>query len=160
MVDPDLGTLASISLAIGAIIGLLLTARNLRMLTRQRRADMLIKLNPNFNIPSNEIYQSMVLIESSDYKDYDDFVAKFGDLVENKPMTKAHLTILNYHEGIGVMLKKKLVDADLVYEIYASDAVWTWDKMLPFIKGVRGKLGQKSWENAEYLYNEMKRLNN
>jgi hypothetical protein len=63
----------------------------------------------------------------------------------------------NYYEGVGLLMKRGLVDSDLVQALLGPKVVCYWEKMLPFIKGLRESSGDNStWEHFEYLYHEMK----
>jgi hypothetical protein len=60
-----------------------------------------------------------------------------------------------FYEGIGVLLHRKLVDVDLIRELFAVRRVW--EKMKPIVNGVREEYHhQQYYEWFEYLYNEMK----
>ncbi|OPX65581.1 MAG: hypothetical protein A4E30_00336 [Methanomassiliicoccales archaeon PtaB.Bin215] len=93
-------------------------------------------------------------ILSSDFKDYDDFVKRYGELNIDQPLQNSLATISNFYEGMGILLKRKLVDEDLIRDLYGGMIVATWEKILPLVPEVR-KRSPSSWVNFESLYEEM-----
>ena len=64
----------------------------------------------------------------------------------------------NYFEGIGILVSKKLVDADIVYNFWGDIIQSTWEKIKPLVADMRKDPGDPNtfvfWEN---LYDEMKK---
>jgi hypothetical protein len=92
---------------------------------------------------------------NSEWTDYDDYIEKFGD-----PETIAKtLSLGAYFEGIGVLVKRGLLDPTLVDDILRSNILMWWEKIEPLVKERRKRLNlPKSGEWSEYLYNELRRL--
>jgi hypothetical protein len=128
----------------------------IRHQTKTRQTDLLVRVAPWVNIGSSELQQALMTTLSTEYKDYDDFVKKYGQLHSNKPEQKAILAVINYLEGIGILVKRKLVDIDLVYEFWGPDINTIWEKLKPIIEGEKQK-----WHypllNSEYLYYELEK---
>jgi hypothetical protein len=159
----DMVSISSIVAAVGVIAGLILTVQELRHLRKQRQTDLLIRLAPWLNMSSSELQQAMVKIINLDSKDYDDFVKKYGQLASEKPEQMAIMTIGNYCETIGTLVRRGLVDIDLVYEFWGHNLLLYWEKVKSVAEGAMKQYDQ-SWYgesgqlNAEYLYNELKRI--
>ena len=65
---------------------------------------------------------------------------------------------MSYFEGLGVLLKNKMVDLNTVYDMMGSRIVSIWIKYETVIKGLRAierGPGPTYSENFEYLANEM-----
>ena len=63
-----------------------------------------------------------------------------------------------FFEGIGVLVKRKLINMDLVDDLFTFPVLETWQKVRPIMKGVRELQKTPSiGEWFEYLYNEMKK---
>ena len=63
-----------------------------------------------------------------------------------------------FFEGIGVLLKRKLIDIELVDDLFSEPIRTLWVNMKPMIDGSRKYLNQpRVFEWFEYLYNEMKK---
>ena len=124
---------------------------------KMRQTDLLVRIAPWLNMSSTELQQAVIKTLNTEYKDYDDFVKKFGQLHSNKPEQKAILAVINYFEGIGILVKRKLVDIDLVYEFWGTDINTIWEKLRPIVEGERQKWNYPLLLNSEYLYNEIKK---
>ncbi|MHC1679813.1 MAG: DUF4760 domain-containing protein [Methanomassiliicoccales archaeon] len=152
----DLATVSAIALGSAAIIGLFLTVMQLRQLIAQRRTDMLIRLSPWFRIDFQDLQSMSNAILSSEFKDYEDFVKRYGELNIDQPLQNSLATMSNFYEGLGILLKRRLVDEELIRDLYGGMIVATWERMLPLVPEVR-KRSPSSWDNFEYLYGEMKK---
>ena len=69
-----------------------------------------------------------------------------------------YTAVLAYFEGVGQLVKRKMIDRSLVYDLLSIIAIWIWEKMEPTVKGQRERMKTpRIWEDYEYLYNEMKK---
>jgi hypothetical protein len=159
----DIQSFSAIVAALGVVIGVILTVQELRHLRKQRQTDLLVRLAPWLNMSGSELQQAMVKIINLEFKDYDDFVKKYGPLASEKPEQMAMMTIGNYCETIGTLVRKGLLDINLVYEFWGHNLLLYWDKLRPVAEGAIKQYDQ-SWygeslqSNAEYLCNELKRI--
>jgi hypothetical protein len=63
-----------------------------------------------------------------------------------------------FFEGVGVLLRRKLIDIAVVDDLFSSPIKISWEKMKHVAEGERKKFGRPQiWEWWEYLYNEMKK---
>lgn len=115
---------------------------------------MLIRLSPWFRIDFQSLQYMSNAILASEFKDYDDFVKRYGELNIDQPLQNALATISNYYEGMGILLKRKLVDKELIYDLYGGMIISIWEKIMPIAVEVKKK-SPSSWVNFEYLYLEM-----
>jgi len=93
---------------------------------------------------------------STEYKDYDDFVQKYGLPFAEGPVQTVFLVVGNFFEGIGILLKNRFVDVDLVTELFAVEPFWL--KWKPLVEGTRKQYGgPRMLEWFEYLYDEVKK---
>ena len=61
-------------------------------------------------------------------------------------------TVCNSYEELGILVKRRLVDADVVLDRYNFAVLGTWKAAEPFIGLVRDAIGRDDiWENFEYL---------
>jgi hypothetical protein len=61
-----------------------------------------------------------------------------------------------FFEGIGVLVKRRLISMDLVDDLFGTMILHTWEKFKPLVKGRREQ--EETTETLqwfEYLYNEM-----
>jgi hypothetical protein len=161
----DIVSISSLVAAIGVVVGVILTVQELRNLRKQRQTDLLVRLAPWLNMNCGEMQQAMVKIINIESKNYDDFVKKYGPLASEKPEQMAIMTIGNYCETIGTLVRKGLVDINLVYEFWGHNLLLYWEKVKTLAEGAIKQYDQpwygeniQSQSNAEYLYNELKRI--
>jgi hypothetical protein len=112
-----------------------------------------------FNLTGIDFVQARSRVFALDYKDYDDFVKKYGSFIETEtPTLMAIATINNYFEAIGYLLKRNLVEIGYVWDCYGALAISLWEKIKPIVKGVREQYNiPNAWAPFEYLCNEMKK---
>ena len=92
----------------------------------------------------------------AEFKDYDDFVRKYGAPFSKKPIPLSFFIVGNFMERVGVLLKNKLLDVSLVSQLVTVTDFW--EKMKPVIEGIRKEeQNQSYYEWFEYLYNEIKK---
>jgi hypothetical protein len=141
--------IASASIVIAAIYYLSI----LRHQAKQRQTDMVMKLYATFGSTEfQKAYQTMMHLG---FEDYSDYMKRYG---ENADVRAAFMTVSVFFEGMGLLVKRKLVGMDLVDDLLSSDILSTWQKMKPLAEGNRKKSARpQAWEWFEYLYNEMKK---
>jgi len=152
----DIPSISNIVAAVGVLVGVTLTVQELRNLHKQRQTDLLVRLAPWLNISSSELQEAYVKVLNLEFKDYDDFVKKYGPPLVEKPEQMAIMTIGNYFEAIGALLGRKLLDIDLVWDYWGGTFIMLWEKLKPYAEGLEKEYSQRG-DNAEYLYGEMKK---
>jgi hypothetical protein len=130
----------------------------IRHQTRIRNTDLIVRINPWFNISPKELLENANILLALDYKDYDDFVQKYGSLYSGKPVANSIRLLLNWGDGIGMLLKRKLVDIDIVVDSYGGIAQVFYEKVKPLVEGYRKDTrNPHHYEQLEYFYNEVKK---
>jgi len=152
----DIYEISAVLAAAGVIIGVVYYVLDMRHQRQERHTDLLVRIVPWINISSNELQQAIIKTLKIEYNDYDDFVKRYGDLHSEKPEQAAILAVANYFEGIGILVRRKLVDIDLVYDFWGPDINTIWNKLKPIIEGEKRKWNYPSL-NIEYLFNEMQK---
>jgi hypothetical protein len=149
----DVTEISAIVAAAGVLVGVVYYILDIRNQAKIRRIDMVMKLYATFGSTEyQKAYQTMMKLEFEDYSDYRKRCA------ENAEVNAALMTVNVFFEGIGVLVKRKLVGMDLVDDLLSSDILGTWEKMKPLVEGIRKSFARpQSWEWFEYLYNEMQK---
>jgi len=62
-----------------------------------------------------------------------------------------------YFKGVGVLVKMKLIDLNLVDELMGTSIRLHWEKSGPIMKEFRTRMWPHAYEWFEYLYNELKK---
>jgi hypothetical protein len=119
-----------------------------------RQTDLVIRIS-DFGT-RKEFLEACMDIFETDFKDYDDFVRKYGSFFSKRPIPMSFFIVSNFMERIGVLLRNKLLDISMVSQLITVTDFW--EKMKPIIEGVREEEhNQKYYEYFEYLYNEVKK---
>jgi hypothetical protein len=153
----DVVSLSSIVAAVGVVVGVVLTVQELRHLHKQRQTDLLVRLAPWLNLSGSELQQAYVKVLTLEFKDYDDFVKKYGPLIAEKPEQMAIITMGNYFEAIGTLVKRKLLDIDLPGDYWGKTFITLWEEKIRPLAEIAKEEYHQEIDNTEYLYNEMKK---
>jgi len=93
-----------------------------------------------------------------EFKSYDDFVNKYGELTSEKPVPVAIRMVCGHLAEIGFLLSRKLVEIDLVYGLFSGPARLTWEKIKPLQEIAQTQLNYpRAYVWVEYLCNELKK---
>ena len=134
--------------AAGVTIGAVYYILQIRNQTKVRQTDLVMRLYSTFG--SKEFQGSWKRIESSEFRNYDEYVKKYG--------TEDYVQCAVFYEGIGVLLQKRLIDINLVDALFSAPLKFMYEKMKPLIEDNRKQFRDpRVFEYFEYLYNEMKK---
>ncbi len=98
------------------------------------------------------------IVYNVEWKDYDDFISKYGPRA-NLELSSQRTTVGSYFEGLGVLVKRGLIDATLVDDLLSGLIVMYWEKFKPIVEEHRRRLNYPQYgEWVEYLYNVIKPL--
>jgi hypothetical protein len=91
-----------------------------------------------------------------DFKDREDYYRKYGSDVDPIEHSKVDF-MLSYYQGIGLLVKRRLIDPELVYKLMRYGIIAFWEKIKPVVEGDRLMLKiPNMFEDVEYLYDLMK----
>jgi hypothetical protein len=150
----DIQTISIAIASAGILVAAIYYILQIRHQTRMRQTDLIMRLYSTYG---NEEYTKAVnRYLATEYRDYNDFVEKYGPIVSEEPVQVAFRMVCMFYEGVGVLLYRKLVSPDLVYDLFNVGGFW--EKMKPIAEELRKQFNEpKIWEWFEYLYNEMKK---
>ncbi len=141
--------IASLSIVIAAIYYILV----IRHQKKARQTDLIFRLLSVYN--SKDFQEAVLRIQALDYKDYDDFVKKYGSL---NALNELHISlgmVGNFYETVGVLVSEKLLDINLVQKLFTVEP--TWKKGEPLIREARKQGSPELYVWFENLYKEMKK---
>mgnify|MGYP002395903582 CR=1 FL=1 len=162
----DLATLQAVSYmaaAIGVtlaaicyILTLWNTQKNMKMTLETRQAQLFTQIYNRWN--SRDVVRAYGLIRYKyQYERMNDFLDQHGQLVDPEAYADFQ-TLNNFFEGLGVLVKKGMVDIGWVEELFAGRIVWFWKRFESLFMEARKRLNDPTqYSNIEYLYNEMTR---
>lgn len=158
----DIIEVSAIVAAAGVLVGVIyyiLDIRNQRSMGQieleTRQVNLFMQI---YNNNYNEDFLSKLneIIYKWNWKDFDDFWQKYGPSTHPKEFAKFD-SVGTYFKGIGVLLKRKFIDLDLVDELMGTGIRKFWEKTNSFVKEARIRDWPHSLEGLEYLYNELKK---
>ena len=103
---------------------------------------------------ANDIQEAIGRVCSMEYTNYEDYLEKYA----GKPEERSLKLLGNYFEGIGMLVSRKLVDLDLVFDFWGDVAESVWDNNITIIDGMRKDSGTRyTFEYWEFLVKEFKK---
>jgi hypothetical protein len=149
------------------------TQKTQQLQLETRQAQLLSTLFETYR--SQEFRNQWSSILNQVWTDFDDFWEKYG--LENNPEEWSNWqAVASFFHGVGILLKKGLIEIGLLEELLAPVVFMAWVVMGPIIKGFEEyieresvrtrfrdfeRLGvskrYKSWSGFEYLYNELRK---
>jgi hypothetical protein len=146
--------IAVVGVLVGVLVGVVYYVLEIRHQSRLRQTESLFRLSPWFNISAHEMQEAVRSTCSIEYESYDDYLKRYSE----GPEDLALKTLGNYFVGIGILVSRKLVDAEIVRDFWGDIILSTWEQIKPIIADMRKGSGDRNvfvfWE---YLYNEMKK---
>ncbi len=106
----DIPSISGIVAAVGVIVGVVLTTMELRNLFKHRQTDLAMRLYQHFG--TKEFMNSWWQITSRKEKEYKEYVKKHGGA--------EFLQVGAFFEGIGILLHRKLIDIDMVIDLFSE----------------------------------------
>ena len=142
--------LASASVVAGVIYYMLET-RHERIV---RQTESILRLSPWFSMNAKEIQEAINQACSAEYIDYENYLEKY----RGQPEQTALKLLGNYFEGIGLLVYRKLVETDIVFDFWGDITLSMWEENQDLILAMRKDSGEpRMFEYWEFLAKEMKK---
>jgi hypothetical protein len=153
-----LSTLQTLSLTVGVVYYIMTlrnTRKNQQIQLETRQAQLFSTIySLTYNI---DIMKKWVDFSLWEYEDYDDFMNKYGPITNPEAFTYFMLKSMQM-EGIGVMVKRGLLNIGLIADAVSGVIVDDWEKVEPIVREYRVRESFPHFqEYHEYLYNEVKK---
>ena len=141
----------------GLLIGIFYYIMTLRNQERSRQVTVFNMLYSSVSDP--EMLRRMNELQAMEWDDYHDFEMKYGSDVNPDNRNKRY-AMWNYWNGLGLLLRKGLVDPEIIYHLNSAGGVlWMWKKWEPIIKEIRDRYNMPELGvHWEYLVNEQKTM--
>jgi len=153
----ELGMIRDIVTIFGVIAGFTYYVMTVRNQNRTRQAQLFMQIFDRLNDKESR-KQLGEFIWVWEWKDFDDFWNKYGP-VGNIDDWASFNSFNVYYEGIGVMIKRGLIDPTFVDDIMSGEILRVWEKFEPVAREWRRRLDwPQAFEWNEYLYNEIKSI--
>lgn len=141
---------------LGIMVSILYYAMVLRNSNRTRSAQLFMSLHSFMsNKEGMSDYLDTMYME---WEDYADFERRYGSDI-NKKVSAQRLSIWNTFNNYGVLLKKRLIDPEMVYDAVGAVIIMSWEKWKPIIVEQRVRyMGPNYLEHWEYLTTVMRSI--
>ena len=143
--------IASASVFAGAIYYIL----QIRHQARTRQTDLVMRLYATFSTKEFQDAWTKVRKRAQEIEGTDDiyeFEEKVGGLSEFNQVSL-------FFEGVGILLKRKIVDIAMIEDLFGGAIARTWENVRTGIIKGRQQLNDPTiYYYFEYLYNEMQRF--
>ena len=124
---------------VGAILGAAVAIWNLKGFARDRRTRLVLDIYAHHG--TLEFSEHFMKIMNAEFENANEAEEKCGLVTL--------VMVGSYYEGVSLLIRRKLVDAGLVFESLPFNAVW--EKMKPWCLDRRVKLNDPTiFENLEY----------
>lgn len=156
----DIVSVSSVVAAVGVMVGVVLAYQEVRSLSRQRQTEIETRQAQLFMDVFGHFYTEKFLSDENEilfqwkWKDFDEFWQKYGPETNAKAFNKWD-SMGTYFRGVGVLVKRKLIDLDIVDELMGTSIRLHWEKSGPIITHFRKHIWPHAYEWFEYLYNEL-----
>lgn len=139
--------IASVSVTVGIIYYFLI----LRGTRKREKIDTIMRIYRTYN--NKEFHEADLLLLSAEFKDFNDFVKKYGDPRGREPIHLALRQVSSAFNLLGLFLYNKLIDIGMVQSIFEVER--HWEKVKPIIEAARKELNDPTYlMYFEYLYEE------
>jgi len=144
--------LAVVLSVLGLSVSIIYYAFVMQNANKTRQAQLYMGLLNTFRSP--QFQNQFHLTESATWEDHDDFEQKYSP--ENDPeMLSAFTSVFVFYDSVGILVKKNLIDSDLIDGLMALSLVVTWKRCENILVGDREYFQAPMWEDFEYIYNEI-----
>ena len=147
--------------AAGVIIALVYYTLTIRNQNKTRKAQLLWSVYEVYRSP--QFRERMHEIINQEWTDFDEFWEKYGSQTNPKTWARWQSIASTFH-GIGVLLKKGLIDIDLVDELIVNQVLVAWFRMGPIVEGFQEWVSTRpaprsskyeTYSGFKYLYEEL-----
>ena len=129
----DVTSISAVIAATSVVVGVIFAIFQMRDAAKTRHTELIIKLNPALQITISEVIEDISTIMNLEFKDYKEFLEKYGDPLSNKALH----SVTGYYDGFGYLLNKQLIDIESIEYVVSGSTKMLWDKLKPIIEGMR-----------------------
>jgi hypothetical protein len=91
-------------------------------------------------------------------KDFDDWWERYGP-ENNMEFFKRWFSMMVFFEGVGILVKRKLIDPTIVDDMMSGTILIAWEKYELINRGIRERYGYPQWQEwQEYLTGEIRKI--
>ncbi len=149
----DYASISIVLTGLGLMIAITYYAFTIRNQNRTRQAQLFMQTHAQWRDRHFiESFHDMLSWEWDNLQDYAD------RLLTDTEKVYTSTEVIWYFEGVGELLKKGLIDIDIVFTMYADRFINWAEKYIPILKALREYyVTPWRYRNIEYLYEQMKK---
>ena len=107
---------------------------------------------------SPQFRESFIKLNSREWSDFQDWQSKYQP-IQNPEEGTYEATVFTFYDGVGVFVRRGLIDIDLVDELLSNSFISLWERFRDIIYSIREfNNSPRMYQNVEYLYNELMKL--
>jgi hypothetical protein len=150
----DVSTISVLIASLSVIGGAVYFMVETRHQRRVRQTESIIRFSPWFSLDAKTMQEAITNVCSAEYTDYEDYISKYL----GKPEQLSLKLLGNYFEGLGLLVHRKLVEVELVFDFWGDIAESIWEENKVVIDGMRKDTGTDfTFEYWEYLVKTFKK---
>jgi len=156
MAEPvTLQTLLTYLTLISVPVGVVYHILTLRNQGKTRRTQLFMDVYTKF-LGTVETTQENQRFNRLKFDGYNDFIEKYS--WESHPWVRAKLYhTMMFYEGIGLLVKRGLIDVEMVDDFMSGVIMGFWGRYGPVLKGIARDMDYPTYgEWTEYLYNQIR----
>jgi hypothetical protein len=143
----DLQTASVVVASASVVVGIIYYGLQIRHQTKVRQTDLIIRLYSL--VASKEFLDAWETVRNRKIESLSQYKEKYGNFTEVSQVN----TVLG---ELGMLLRRKLIDVDLVYDLTGGMPIVAYEKLKPINDDVKKNRELES-DSFDYLYNEMKK---
>jgi hypothetical protein len=151
----DITEISAVVAAAGVLVGVVYYILDMRHQNRVRQTDLIMRLYSTWT--SKEFSDATLRVWNLEFKDYDDFVKRYGPWFSETEVYSAFRMVCNFLGSIGILYREKLVDIKMLARVFGLQVTVTWEKVRLLVEGGRKQWSPQMHDDFEYLYDEMKK---
>jgi hypothetical protein len=142
--------------ATGVLVAAVFYALNLRATLQTRQAQLLVTLQKDMNDYEGNLRNRELSYMKWD--SYDDFEKKYGSDI-NPTSYAMRISSWSWYNNLGILLKQKLLDENIVYDSVGSSVIMAWTQWEPIIREQRKRyMGPNLYEHWEHAADRMRAI--
>jgi len=144
----DISTVSIVIASAGVLVAAIYYIIQIRHQTKLRQTDLVMRLySTRASTEFQEAWKKVMATESREYHDFEKWY-EWSDFIK----------VGIFFEGIGILHHRKLVDIELVDDLFSYIVKTTWERMKQVTEAVRKhNNAPQIFEYFECLYNELKK---
>ncbi len=146
--------LAVILTGLGLIVSILYYTTVLQNANKTRQTQLLMNLYETYRSP---IFRKQTddVMHRMEWDNYEDFLTKYAANTNSEERT-SWFSVATFYEGLGVLVKRKLIDLSIVEDLLGLSIQRAWERIGPIETRSRKQMNSpRLFNDFEFLYNEL-----